>query len=257
MVIFVSDLSSGFPLSLDAQSWSLPSHPRGIHSAEEKTHRRPISLCLNTYQISNSVDTRVMCMAWLWNYMLLSHWRCWPQVVGPKILQEEGISPVCVLSSCWTLTRYPNNKKERKRGKAWRGVALEKLLWNLILGSVCCRWNFCFFFLGVFVINYCWTFAMSRFCLLRSSWEASLKWNLLFCHEPRRSWSCFKIDCFNISCKKANLNLIFLFAFLIATSEKGASRKLRSASGDDKRKEKKRLHEKSCAADNKGRNIPT
>lgn len=57
--------------------------------------------------------------------------------------------------------------------------------------------------------------------------------------------------------KKANLNLIFLFAFLIATSEKGASRKLRSAQGDDKRKEKRRLQENSCAADNKGRNFPT
>lgn len=134
---------------------------------------------------------------------------------SPKIIQEEGISPVCVLSSCWTLTRNPNNKEERKRGKAWRGAALEKLLRNSILGSVCCRWNFCFFFLGVVVINCCWTFAMSRFCLLRPSWEASLKWNLLFCHEPRRSWSCFKIDCFNISCKKgeSQSNIFVCFSY--------------------------------------------
>lgn len=83
MVIFVSDLSSGFPLSLYGCSWSLSSHPRGIHSAEEKAYRRPISLCLNTYQISN-VDTRLVCMAWLLNYMLLSHWRWWPQVEEPK-----------------------------------------------------------------------------------------------------------------------------------------------------------------------------
>lgn len=80
------------------------------------------------------------------------------------------------------------------------GVRTQEIIRNLIL-------SFELFFQGVVVINCCWTYARSlnvfppfSFTFPLFFW-GSLKWNLF--HEARRADHVLKIDCFNMTIRKA------------------------------------------------------